>query len=265
MKRFHVAAVQMKCRKGNVDWNLQHSVDLIEQAAKRRPDLICFPESVLDGYACGDARPARSASGKEARTIARLAAGCRAWIAWSLAEKLNGGAVANTVLVFDRDGRLRLRYRKSHLCREAKEHLAYRAGRSLPVVAIEGVPVGVMICFDRHFPEAARSLRLQGARLILHPTATDWFRPDPGSLNTAMMRTRAYENGCYILSVNQANYGGGSALFGPWGRVLACGGPGEEIFHWSIDWDAPKRIPKNHFDLVRTRRPDLYGRIFRHD
>jgi predicted amidohydrolase len=259
-KVLSIAAVQMKCRKGDVEWNLRHSVDLIRRAIHPPVDLVCFPESVLDGYACGEPRHARSASGKEARTIARLAAEYNIWVAWSLAEKV-GEAVGNTVLVFDRQGRMRLRYRKSHLCMEADEHKAYRAGARFPVVSMDGIPVGVMICFDRHFPEVARELRLRGARLILHPTATDWFKPDLKSLNTAMMRTRAYENGCFILSVNQANYGGGSALFGPWGEVMACGGNTEKIFHWRVNLDALASIPDNYFDLVHTRRPDLYGRI----
>ena len=179
---------------------------------------------------------------------------------WSLAERVKRG-IANTAILFDREGRIRLRYRKVHLCLEADEHIAYAAGRKFPVVAVEKIKVGVMICFDRHYPEAARELRLKGAQLILHPTATDWFKPNPESINTAMMRTRAYENRCFILSVNQVNYGGGSALFGPWGEVVASAGEKEEILYWPLDLDLIEKMPENFFELMNARRPDMYHRL----
>ncbi len=192
--------------------------------------------------------------------MASLAASYHVWIMWSLAERVKRG-IANTALLFDREGRIRLRYRKVHLCLEADEHIAYVAGRRFPVVAVEKIKVGVMICFDRHYPEAARELRLKGAHLILHPTATDWFKPDPGSINTAMMRTRAYENRCFILSVNQVNYGGGSALFGPWGEIVASAGEGEEILYWPLDLELIEKMPENFFELLNARRPDTYHRL----
>jgi predicted amidohydrolase len=162
-------------------------------------------------------------------------------------------------LLFDRQGKLRLHYRKTHLCTEVDEHIAYQYGQALPVVEIEkGFHAGAMICFDRHFPEAARTLRLKGANLILHPTATDWFTPNPEHINHAMMRTRAYENRCYVLSVNQVNYGGGSALYGPWGEVLAIAGADEDIMLAEIDHDRIENNPENTFELLPHRRPGLY-------
>jgi len=250
----------MRCRKGDVEWNLNHSIELIHQAVGRKVDLICFPESVLDGYACGESGHARTVPGKETDAIAKLAASRRVWIMWSLAEKVKNG-ISNTALLFDREGRIRLCYRKVHLCLEANEHIAYVSGRKFPVVAVEEIKVGVMICFDRHYPEAARELRLRGAQLILHPTATDWFKPNPESINTAMMRTRAYENRCFILSVNQANFGGGSALFGPWGEVVASAGEKEEILYCPVRIDSIYKMPKNVFELMKARRPDTYHHL----
>ena len=135
---------------------------------------------------------------------------------------------------------------------------AYIPGNDFPVVDMEGITVGVMTCFDRHFPEAARTLALKGAELILHPTATNWFTPDPASVNTAMMRTRAYENRSFILSVNQVNYGGGSALFGPWGKVLAAAGKDEEVLKISLDPALRDQRPENTFELIPVRHPEAY-------
>jgi predicted amidohydrolase len=254
------ATVQMECRKGDVEWNLKHSVELIHESMKNKVDLICFPESVLDGYACGESEHARPVTGHEVKAIAELAKSYSVWILWSLAESVNG-RTANTVLLFDRNGEIKLHYRKAHLCLEAEEHKAYLPGQEFPVTSVDGVLVGALICFDRHYPEAARELRLQGAQLILHPTATDWFKPDKNSLNTAMMRTRAYENRCFILSINQVNYEGGSALFSPWGEVIALAGEKEEILYWDIDFGIIDSLPENHFELLSPRRPELYSRI----
>ena len=263
MSSLSLSAIQMSCVVGNVAANLDRSLALIDRAASvdtGKPDLICFPESVLDGYACRNpelSSLARPVPGPETARIAEAAKKHGVWICWSLAESVDG-KVCNTSVLFDRNGDIKLRYRKSHLCAEVGETTAYLPGDNLDTVDVDGVQVGIMICFDRHYPEAARALRLKGAQLILHPTATVWFTPNPGSINTAMMRTRAYENRCYVLSVNQANYNGGSALFSPWGNVATCAGLGEEILAARIDTDELANVPPNHFALLEARRPNLY-------
>jgi len=255
-----VAAIQMEVRTGDVDWNLQKSLRFLEELRPWEPDLVVFPESVLDGYACRlPELPdlARDGQDMETAAIAEAAKRLNSWILWTYAEKMDGG-IYNTAVLMDRQGEIQLRYRKVHLCKEVGEKDAYLAGEAFPVVDMEGLKTGVMICFDRHFPEAARSLALKGAEFILHPTATIWFRPDPDSINTAMMRTRAYENRCFLLSVNLVNYGGGSAFFGPWGNVLAVAGEGEEVLRLHLDPALRDRRPENTFELLGVRRPDTY-------
>ena len=254
------AVVQMLCQPGDLEANLAHTEELAREAAGRGSDLICFPESVLDGYTCatpGLAQRSRPVPGPETDRIARLARELQCAILWSLPERAPEG-IYNSVLLFDPQGGILLHYRKVHLCSEVGEVPAYVPGSGFGVVPFRGLHLGVMVCFDRHYPEAARALRLQGADLILHPSATVWFRPDPHSLNTAMMRTRAYENRCFILSINQANFSGGSALFGPWGEVLAVAGEGEEILHVAIDIAAARENPEGHFDILGARRPEAY-------
>lgn len=256
------AAIQMLCQPGDLEANLARSEALARRAAGEGLDLICFPESVLDGYTCaapGLEQRSRSVPGPETERIGRLARELDCAVLWSLPERAPEG-VFNSVLLFGPQGELLLHYRKVHLCREVGEVPAYRPGADFPVVTYRGVGLGVMVCFDRHYPEAARSLRLQGAQLILHPSATVWFRPDPLSLNTAMMRTRAYENRCFVLSINQANYGGGSALFGPFGEVVAAAGEGEQILQLEIDLAAAQAPPDGHFDILGGLRPEVYAR-----
>jgi predicted amidohydrolase len=260
-----LAAVQMEVRTGDLEWNLEHSLELIRQAAGHQPDLICFPESVLDGYALELPQLPLLARPLDSGEVQRIAAAARehaVWVMWTLAEKTEEGHVANSALLFDRQGRLHLHYRKAHLCTEVNEHIAYQYGQDYPVTDLEkGFRAGAMICFDRHFPEVCRTMRLQGANLILHPTATDWFTPNPQHINHAMMRTRAYENRCYVLSVNQVNYGGGSALYSPWGEVLAIAGQEEEILLAEIDHNRLMDHPENTFELLPSRRPELYKKL----
>ena len=255
-----IAAVQMECKVGDVQENLVHSLELIEESCANQVDMICFPESVLDGYACDRielANCARSIDSDEVREIASAAKTFEKYIMWTLAEKAED-KIFNSAILFDRTGNIQMVYRKTHLCREANEHLSYTPGDEFPTALVENIRVGAMICFDRHFPEVARNLKLLGVGLILHPTATDWFSPDHESINTAMMRTRAYENRCYILSVNQANYSGGSALFDPLGEVVSIAGGNEEIMYVEIDKQMIDKNPENAFELISTRQPEIY-------
>lgn len=259
--RCKVAAVQMQVSVGDMKWNLARTEHFLHELAPWGPDLVVFPESVLDGYACREpALPdyARTLESSEIQSVCAWAQAAHSWVLWSFPEQGADG-IYNTAVLIDRKGIIRLIYRKVHLCAEVGEIQAYHPGREFPVVDMEGLPVGVMTCFDRHFPETARTLALKGAQLILHPTATVWFDPDPASLNTAMMRTRAYENRCFVLSVNQVNYKGGSALFGPWGNVLAVAGRDEEVLKLELDVSLRERRPENTFALLPVRRPEAYA------
>jgi predicted amidohydrolase len=256
----NIAAVQMAVRVGEPQVNLDRTSILLQEAVQAGAGLVCFPESVLDGYACRQPELphlARPVPCFETDEIAEQAQKHHVWVLWSLAER-HDDSVFNSALLFDPQGEIKLHYRKTHLCGEVGEINVYQHGSSLQVAEIDGWTVGVMICYDRHYPEVARSLALQGAQLILHPTATVWFKPDPLSINTAMMRTRAYENRCFILSINQVNYGGGSAFFSPWGETLAISGDEETILMAEADPSQLVMQPENHFDILAGRQPHLY-------
>lgn len=257
-----IAAAQIECEVGNIKSNLKTSLEWIERAAAHGADLICFPESVLDGYACkrGDLIDlSRVIDDREINDIQSAARRSGIWVMWSFAERAIT-KVANTAILINRGGEIVMTYRKTHLCAEFNETVAYAPGNTFDVVPMEGVNVGVMICFDRHFPEVARTIRLKGADLILHPTATDWFSSNSmrNSINTAMMRTRAYENRCFVLSVNRANDGGGSALFGPGGEVIGMVGRGDEMLYCDLNLELIRRNPVHTMELVGARRPSTY-------
>ncbi len=113
----------------------------------------------------------------------------------------------NTAYVIDRKGRMLMTYSKVHTCGFSREKLLER-GDEFPVCELDGVRIGVMICFDREFPESARILMLNGAELILVPNACDMNRA-----RLSQLSTRAFEN---MVGVAMANYPGKD-----WGRSCA--------------------------------------------
>jgi N-carbamoylputrescine amidase len=141
-------------------------------------------------------------------------------------------------------------YHKTHL---QTHDLQYAAGQSLPVWPTAWGKVGIMICADRRWPETARTLRLQGARLILNPTYG--FHND---LNEAMMRTRAYENQCFIAFAHPQQ----SLVTDPSGRVIAkenAAASEQSVPRVLIcDIDLSQAKDDNH---LRDRRPEIYRAI----
>ncbi|HEO71434.1 MAG TPA: carbon-nitrogen hydrolase family protein, partial [Candidatus Hydrogenedentes bacterium] len=154
------------------------------------------------------------------------------------------GKIYNAAGLWDSLGRRVGVYHKTHL---QHHDLQYAPGADLPVWPSPWGPLGIMICADRRWPETARVLRLRGAKLILNPTYG--FH---GGLNTAMMRTRAYENQCFIAFTHPEE----SLVTGPKGDIEAhaFGKPGVLI----CDIDLARAKDDNH---IADRRPELYGPI----
>lgn len=274
MSTTRIALVQWAPVPGAHERNLRDALSLIDAAGEHNPDLIVLPELWDSG--CGptlkdDVRA--SAEALDGPRVQALAAAAKRHAVWlcggSVTEPVEGG-VANTTLLFDRDGVLVATHRKAHLYTPGDEHLALVAGNSTTVVDTEFGRVGLAICFDGDFPETARALRDQGARIVLHPSAyeleaeTWWDRLYPA---------RALENGQWWLSCNQCGATGGFTMLGasrvtsPLGTVVAEAvrtvrdqTPPVEVLITDVDfaaalgeWDAHCAV------LVDGRRPETYG------
>lgn len=221
-------------------------------------DVVVFPELWTTGYAPAkgvpvewpDSRPALDA-------VARLAGERRInVVAGSLAE-VEGGRAWNTTHVIDRRGRLAGSYRKVHLFRPLGEDALFAPGDRLGICALDGVSCGLMICYDLRFPELARALALRGARVMFVPAR--WPRERIAHWR-ALLVARAIENQCFVVGVNAAGGqdGGNSMVVDPWGRVLAEGGPGEEILTVSIDLAAVDAV-RSAIPVFADRVPEVYG------
>ena len=157
---------------------------------------------------------------------------------------LEDGAIYNAAGLWNDSGELVGVYHKTHLQTHDKQ---YTPGASLPVWPTAWGPVGIMICADRRWPEVARTLRLKGAKLILNPTygmhheSNEWW-----------MRTRGYENQCFIAFAHPSV----GFVADPKGGIAAKrdGKPGVLI----CDIDLTRAKDDNH---IRDRRPELYGII----
>jgi len=241
--------------KWNVDANFEVFLSQAEKAAKKKADILITPECWLDGYAAPDkaSTPQRLReiaqpldTSPYLQRVAREARDRKLWICFGFTS-LEDGQLYNAAGLWDEGGRLVGIYHKTHL---QAHDLQFAPGEALPVWPSPWGPLGIMICADRRWPETARSFRLQGARLILNPTYG--FYSD---LNTAMMRTRAYENECFIAFTHPRL----SLVTDPRGDIAAKS-RGDSPGLLVVDLDLSKATTNRH---INDRRPDLYGIIAR--
>jgi len=229
-----VAVCQLNAREDRAA-NLAVAGELLEKAAAGGADLALLPEYVdYLGPGAGAPKP-EGVDGEFAEFFAERARSLRMWVlAGSFHETgPDGDRTYNTSLVFDRGGELAATYRKIHLYDvEIPGRVSYHESRSVApgsetvVADIEGVPVGLSICYDLRFPELYRRLAVAGAEVLVVPAA---FMMHTGRDHwEVLLRARAIENQCYVLAAGQiGDHDPGRTCFGrsmvvdPWGTVIA--------------------------------------------
>ncbi|MBM3286666.1 MAG: acyltransferase [Candidatus Eisenbacteria bacterium] len=259
-----VGWIQTEPVYGDTRANLRQVESVVQS---READLWVLPELFATGYLFGGrAELSRLAeaipAGPTTQEMIRLSrsAGC-AFVA-GIAEGAPSGMIFNAAIAVDPAG-LRALYRKIHLFDLEKEWFD-PGDTAYPVVSIAGARVGMMICFDWRFPEAARSLALAGAQIIAHPANLVHAH-----CQNAMV-TRAIENGVFTVTANRTGaesrgdaslvFTGRSRIVAPDGRILSDG-PAQEPACDVVELDPTaaddKRVtPRN--DLLGDRRPAFY-------
>jgi predicted amidohydrolase len=270
-----VAACQIDPQLGEVDRNLEHIERVVAEAAAAGARLVVLPEAAVTGYVFENL--------DEALTVAQRAV---AVAEQRLADAAVGNGVAlivgtleaearevfNTALIFTGDGR-RFRYRKMHLPYLGVDRFATPGPDAPEVYDLAGMRVGVLICYDLRFPEAARICALEGADLVALPT--NWpvgVEFHPGIFAPA----RAAENHVYLLACDRVGEERGTTFIGRSilldcnGKELAVASDTEEaILLGEVDPDLARqthhrRIPGEHeWDTINDRRPGLYGRLLK--
>ncbi|MTC49591.1 hydrolase [Providencia alcalifaciens] len=265
--RVKVALAQFNSELGNKTDNLQRMAQLCEQAASQGAKLICFPELATTGYR-GDLLSTKlwdlsDFEGSETDCLfSQLASRLDITIVSGFAERGERlGEVYNAVGVWNPGcENISGVFRKVHAFGIEKQW--FKSGDSFPVFETPIGKIGVMICYDMGFPEVARILTLQGAELLIAPSAWCIQDRDMWDINTAC---RALENGTHLLAVNRWGHEedlhlfGGSKIVGPRGQVLceaSC--ESEALLVGEIDFRLQAHTRLN-VPYLRDRKPLNYG------
>jgi predicted amidohydrolase len=252
---------------GDTEANLSRVISLVEETAHRGAQLIIFPELILTGYhqdLLGDrlVKLALSTEDEPLQRLAQAAGRAEVYLIAGFIEKRRiPGVVYNSTLLCGPDGSVLGSYAKSHLF--ASEKLYFRQGDRLAVLRTGFGTVGPMICMDIGFPEVARLLSLQGAELLVAPSA--WIQED-ADIWPLLLQSRALDNLAFVAGINRVGtegelrFIGRSMLVDPRGKILAELGGEEDILLATIDLDdvteARRRAPR-----FTGRRPELYNSI----
>ncbi|MGW1499080.1 carbon-nitrogen hydrolase family protein [Streptomyces mirabilis] len=258
------ALLQSSGRPGSVVENLKVLDEAAGRAAAAGAGLVAAPEMFLTGYAIGDdiARLAEPADGDSADAIAEIATRHGVAVVYGYPER-QGETVHNSAQLISADGTRLANYRKTHLfgCFE-RDH--FTPGEQPVVQAdLNGLRVGLMICYDVEFPENVRAHALAGTDLLVVPTAQ--MHPFQ-FVAESVVPVRAFENQMYVAYVNRVGpegefeFVGLSTLAGPDGIARTRAGRGEELVLADADPDflAASREANPY---LKDRRPGLYGSL----
>ena len=238
LQNFRLALIQMSCGPGP-EQNMQRALEGVGEAAGRGAQVVCLPELFQTQYFCQreDASLfdlAEPIPGPSSAKLSDAARRHRIVLVASLFEKRAPGVYHNTAAVFDNDGTLRGIYRKMHIPDDPLYYekfyftpgdLGFRAHDT------EVGRLGALVCWDQWYPEGARLTALQGANLLLYPTAIGWHPAEKADLGKAqhdawrtIQRAHAIANGVYVGVVNRVGFETGNI------RGQSAPGPGLEFW-----------------------------------
>lgn len=258
----NVACLQMDMVFCSPEENFRKAEALIAQAMEQNPDVLVLPETWNTGFFPRENLSQlcdRDGSGVK-ECIGTLAKKYRVNIVAGSVSNLRDNRIYNTAFVFDREGACIACYDKIHLFSPAEEQKFYTPGDKLCRFILDGVPCGLVICYDIRFPELTRSLALAGTDVLF--MVAQWSNERLSHLQNLTV-ARAIENQMFVVCCNscgtagQTVYGGNSAIIDPWGQTLAQAGMQEEIISAQLDIDKLQPI-RNTIPVFRDRRPELY-------
>jgi predicted amidohydrolase len=258
-----LALLQSRGTPGDVQANLEAVRRAAQAAVTVGAGLLVTPETFLTGYDIGRARLRRLAA-PDASEVGEIAAAAGVAIVCGWVER-DGDLVHNAATLFDAEGRALLTHRKVHLYGDVDRDAFDPGGEALAVAELDGVRIGLLICFDVEFPEAVRALALEGAQLVVVPTSL--MAPYDVVART-LVPARAAENQLFVAYCNRVgregptfDYIGQSCLAGPGGELIAVAGREEERLLIADVDPAEIRAARAQFSYLAERRPALYGKL----
>jgi N-carbamoylputrescine amidase len=283
-----VAVIQKRASE-DLAANLSSTLDAIEEAAQRGARIICTQELFRSKYFCQseDYRYfdfAEPIPGPTSRALCAVAKKHKVVVVGSLFEKRAAGLYHNTSVVIDANGELLGLYRKMHI---PDDPLFYEKFYFTPgdlgfkAFTTRYATIGVLICWDQWYPEAARITALKGAEVIFFPTAIGWHPGEESAVNTAqheswelIQRSHAVANGVFVAAPNRVGHETFEGIPGEgiqfWGRSFLCDPRGQVLQRGSSDQEeiliaecdlSQVETQRQHWPFLRDRRIDAYGPI----
>jgi N-carbamoylputrescine amidase len=289
---FEVGLVQMYCSP-EPDDNLVRAVRHVREAARLGANVVCLPELFRTQYFCQREDPAlfdlaESIPGPTTEVFCQLAAELHITVELSLFERRAPGLYHNTAVIVGSEGQIRGLYRKMHIPDDPLYYEKYYfapGDMGFRSFDLEVGSVGTLVCWDQWYPEGARLTALEGANILLYPTAIGWhpaekkeWGPSQYDAWVTIQRAHAIANGVYVGAVNRVGhetgnvrgnevkgagleFWGGSFLADPLGRVLArASHDQEEVLIGTVDLKLQEEIRRN-WPFLRDRRIDAYAGI----
>lgn len=290
MKKLIVGLVQQSCSSDR-DANMAKSMAGIRKAASEKAELIVLQELHPGLYFCQTENPAcfdlaEPVPGPATESLGRLAKELNVVIVASVFERRTAGLYHNTAVVLERNGSIAGTYRKMHIPDDPGyyEKYYFTPGDQgfRPIVTSAGV-LGVLVCWDQWYPEAARLMALSGAEMLVYPTAIGWGTDESAQDRqlmldawTTIQRSHAIANGLPVISANRVGFEpaqpdstrgqvfwGNSFILGPQGEFLAkAGHDREEVLTAEIDLARTETVRRN-WPFLRDRRIDAYSDLLR--
>ena len=277
-KIVRLALVQSSCTD-QVQGNVDLAIESVARAAKSGAHIICLQELFAGLYPCQSEEHvqfglAESIPGPTSERMSHIAKQLGVVVTGSIFERRAHGLYHNTAVVFDTDGSMVGMYRKMHIPDDPLyyEKFYFAPGDTgFTVAKTAFATIGVGVCWDQWYPEAARLFALRGAEIILYPTAIGWNAADKASHGVSqhtawetMMRSHAIANGVYVAAANRTGqeaeleFWGASVAFDPYGNLLhrAAHDRSEIVI---VDCDlASIDTARTHWPFLRDRRIDAY-------
>lgn len=282
MRNVQFALVQLACSE-NLQENWNKTVQSIREAAAKGAQVICLQELFQSVYFCYEEKQsffelAEAIPGKSTDKLGELAKELGVVIVASMFEKRAAGLYHNTTAVIDADGSYLGKYRKMHIPDDPGYYEKYYftpGDLGYLVFDTQFAKIGVLICWDQWYPEAARLTALKGAEVLVYPTAIGWdLEEKNGEINReqyqawqTIQRSHAVANGIPVVSVNRVGvengqqFWGGSFVANAFGRVIFQGSHHkEEVSVVGINVDSAEYYRRT-WPFFRDRRVDSYGNI----
>ena len=273
-----VALIQMSC-VADPTRNVQTALSHVAQAARGGAKLVCLPELFRSLYFCQKQdykcfQLAEPIPGPTTQLLSAAAKKHKITLVSSLFEKRTGGLYHNTAVVFGPNGKILGTYRKMHIPDDPgfNEKFYFTPGDTgfQPIDTPVG-RLGILVCWDQWYPEAARLMTLRGAQILIYPTAIGWARGEKKDVCQTqrnawqtIQRSHAIANGLFVLSINRTgrennlDFWGTSFVSNPMGHVVAEAGTHRaEIVRASLQL-SETTTTRQHWPFLRDRRVDAY-------